>query len=380
MATSGAIASVLYDYTAQNENELSIRAGTFVTIVTAPEGKKWWKVQNTTKQAGFVPANYLNVSVTGTGGGGASEPAKAVAPALPESSPLSREPSRSRLSRESAGAAGGATASSPLSSQRGLVIYPYAAARPDELSVEPGMTVKVLEESDDGWMMCVGPGGAEGWLPKTYVDLTEAGEDAPSGEAVPERKAATARKIFVALYPFKSGRPNELTIATGERFVLLDRPDADWAHVKRLTDKAIGYVPANYIEEEADRYTAVGEDPESPASYDLTADTVGDFEAGRAPYFHGTLPRATAESMLASAPLGTFLVRESETMPGSYSVTVNAGQNAMHFKIMTNGAQYVIGERSFPTMDDLVAFYNDYPIFTSNGVRICLKFPAKKLA
>jgi len=257
------------------------------------------------------------------------------------------------------------------------VIYPYAAARSDELSVEPGMTVKVLEESDDGWMMCVGPGGAEGWLPKTYVDLTDAG-DVSTGASDTNAKAG-GRQTVVALYNFKSGRPNELTIAPGQRFFVLDRPDSEWVHVKRSTDKAIGYVPANYVEPEKDRYTDVGKDSDAPQSPKTAGANIGEFATGKAPYFHGTLPRAASESLLESKPLGTFLVRESETMPGSYSVTVNAGQsNVMHFKIMANQSRFVIGERSFPTMDELVYFYNDYPIFTSNGIRICLKFPAPR--
>lgn len=104
----------------------------------------------------------------------------------------------------------------------------------------------------------------------------------------------------------------------------------------------------------------------------------GDFAAGNAAYFHGKLPRAEAEVLLDRAAVGTFLVRESETVSGSYSVTVNSGNNVKHFKIFANGPQYTIGERKFPTMDDLVLFYRDYPIFTSNETKICLRYPARR--
>eukprot|EP00035_Acanthoeca_spectabilis_P022598 m.444662 g.444662 ORF g.444662 m.444662 type:complete len:390 (-) comp19127_c0_seq1:29-1198(-) len=388
MAAAGAVASVVFDYAAQNENELSIRTGTLVTVISAEAGKRWWKVQDANQNSGFVPANYLEVTATPPPPDDPSPfdlppPPTATfeddsAPPPPSLSPLSREPSHYRSNKPKARA------------KRGTVIYPYAAARDDELSVEPGMVVDVLESSDDGWVLCtLGAGSPEGWLPESYVDIGAAGPAEQSAVPAPAPRpglthtTAVDAEVVVALYAFDSGRPNELSIVAGQKFTVLDRPDAEWAHVQRCSDKAIGYVPSNYIESEGaneeEGYTDVGNYPESPpyASHQMSP-LPGDFASGRADYFHGMIARSSAEALLAREAVGTFLIRESETVPGSYSVTVNSGHNVKHFKILASGTQYTIGERSFPTMDDLVLFYRDYPIFTSNDTKICLRYPAAR--
>lgn len=349
------------------------------------------------------------------------------APPPPSLSPLSREPSHYRSNKPKARA------------KRGTVIYPYAAARDDELSVEPGMVVDVLESSDDGWVLCtLGAGSPEGWLPESYVEIGAAGPAEQSAVPAPAPRpglthtTAVDAEVVVALYAFDSGRPNELSIVAGQKFTVLDRPDAEWAHVQRCSDKVRRIASQQSCKVAADsaltllvtfdrllvmshqttlkakgltrrkdtrmsgtilslRLTHLIRYARSSA-VPLTVVTQlklcfrapqmsplpGDFASGRAEYFHGMIARSSAEALLAREAVGTFLIRESETVPGSYSVTVNSGHNVKHFKILASGTQYTIGERSFPTMDDLVLFYRDYPIFTSNDTKICLRYPAAR--
>jgi hypothetical protein len=106
----------------------------------------------------------------------------------------------------------------------------------------------------------------------------------------------------------------------------------------------------------------------------------GSFEEGTVLYFHGMLPRQAAEDLLSQLPLNAFLVRESETKRGSYTVSVRTPTSVKHFLVKkTNAAlKYAIGDRAFPSMDSLVLFYRDYPIFTDKPtrVKILLKHPA----
>jgi len=52
-----AVATVLYDYIAQTNNELSLTVGTELKVLQKdPSG--WWEVK-IGKETGWVPANYL---------------------------------------------------------------------------------------------------------------------------------------------------------------------------------------------------------------------------------------------------------------------------------------------------------------------------------
>ncbi|XP_043270705.1 uncharacterized protein Exn [Venturia canescens] len=51
-----------------------------------------------------------------------------------------------------------------------MVLYPYAAAQPDELSVQPGEVINVLRKMSDGWHLGEKLlGGEQGWFPGNYA-------------------------------------------------------------------------------------------------------------------------------------------------------------------------------------------------------------------
>ncbi|UJR08836.1 hypothetical protein I4U23_013090 [Adineta vaga] len=51
----------LYDFAAENSNELSFNAGDILTITSATDGQAWWYARNAAGQVGAIPANYIEV-------------------------------------------------------------------------------------------------------------------------------------------------------------------------------------------------------------------------------------------------------------------------------------------------------------------------------
>lgn len=57
---TGEYASVLYDFTADGEDEMSVKEGEQLLILER-DGDDWWKCQNANGHTGMVPASYLEV-------------------------------------------------------------------------------------------------------------------------------------------------------------------------------------------------------------------------------------------------------------------------------------------------------------------------------
>jgi len=62
---------------------------------------------------------------------------------------------------------------------------------------------------------------------------------------------------------------------------------------------------------------------------------------------------------------GDFLIRDSESSPSDFSVSLKASGKNKHFKVQLVDNVYCIGQRRFHTMDELVEHYKKAPIFTS---------------
>ncbi|XP_044535573.1 GRB2-related adapter protein [Gracilinanus agilis] len=82
-------------------------------------------------------------------------------------------------------------------------------------------------------------------------------------------------------------------------------------------------------------------------------------ENGTMEWFAGRISRQFAEEILLRRNhLGAFLIRESESSPGEFSVSVNYGNQVQHFKVLReNMGKYFLWEEKFNSLNELVDFY-----------------------
>ncbi|XP_076858000.1 cytoplasmic protein NCK2a [Brachyhypopomus gauderio] len=398
--TEEVIVIAKWDYTAQQDQELDIRKNERLWLLD--DSKTWWRVRNASNRTGYVPSNYVErknslkkaslvKNLKDTLGLGKTKRKPSVREASPTPSMEAEYPSNGSAGT---GGVGGAERIYDLNIPA-VVKFSYAAERDDELSLSKGDRVVVMEKCSDGWWRG-SHSGRVGWFPSNYVREevavygdVDAGFGEPPGGLRPlraEQVAAVANgrvgggpiHTVQTLYPFSSVTDEELNFEKGETMEVLEKPenDPEWWRC-RNTRGVVGLVPKNYVavlsDGPAGRGPASG--PGSPRPGHLEPSRSGRF-AGK-DWYYGGVTRHQAECALNERGMeGDFLIRDSESSPSDFSVSLKAVGKNKHFKVQLLDGVYCIGQRRFNSMEELVEHYKKAPIFTSEqGDRLYLVKP-----
>ncbi|KAM9222703.1 GRB2-related adapter protein isoform 1-T1 [Leptosomus discolor] len=132
----------------------------------------------------------------------------------------------------------------------------------------------------------------------------------------------------VALYSFQATEKDELPFQKGDTLKILNMED-DQNWYKAELHGCEGFVPKNYIKVKPH------------------------------PWYAGRISRHLAEErLLKRKHLGAFLIRDSESTPGEFSISVNYGQHVQHFKVLRQrNGKYFLWEEKFNSLNELVDFY-----------------------
>ncbi|KAF7246221.1 Tyrosine-protein kinase Yes [Varanus komodoensis] len=153
--------------------------------------------------------------------------------------------------------------------------------------------------------------------------------------------------IFVALYDYEARTTDDLSFKKGERFQIINNTqnlqEGDWWEARSIATGKSGYIPSNYV---------------------APADSIQAEE-----WYFGKMGRKDAERLLLNPgnQRGIFLVRESETTKGAYSLSIRdwdevRGDNVKHYKIrkLDNGGYYITTRAQFESLQKLVKHYTDH--------------------
>ncbi|KAI6173733.1 hypothetical protein M3Y98_01114100 [Aphelenchoides besseyi] len=405
---------VSYDYVAQdNQHELTIRKGERLKVLD--DSFNWWKVLNERGESGLVPSNFLRREsfidrAKGTFGIGKSRSRSSIPTELVDSSttiaadPTTRNPLNNTHSSLN-------TQKMPDIISYAIAKFTYEPQRDDELRLAKNDHLSVLDKSSDGWWKGE-LNGSTGWFPSNYVEETNSPPPSALPTAPPSAinqntngfgamnyggnidsgyplqnssftNGSTNREqvleVVVALYSFDAQNAEELSFRKGERLDIIDHPayDPDW-YKARNANGEIGLVPTNYIE-------IVERNPNGIRATTSVAQKSysGPQLSGpyaQQPWYFGALSREQSDFELNARGMeGDFLVRDSESNPGDYSISLKGNIRNKHFWIQVDvsSSSYKIGNRTFPTMQALIQHYTKAPIFSSEetGERLYLVRP-----
>ncbi|XP_059365521.1 tyrosine-protein kinase Fyn-like isoform X3 [Carassius carassius] len=167
----------------------------------------------------------------------------------------------------------------------------------------------------------------------------------PSSTLNPSRPAPITGggvTLFIALYDYDARTEDDLSFQKGEKFHIINNTEGDWWEARSLDTGKSGYIPSNYV---------------------APVDSIQAEE-----WYFGKMGRKDAERQLLAEnnPRGTFLIRESETTKGAYSLSIRdwddaKGDHVKHYKIrkLDNGGYYITTRTQFDTVPELVVHYTE---------------------
>uniref|UniRef100_A0A8B9FIC8 Tyrosine-protein kinase n=1 Tax=Amazona collaria TaxID=241587 RepID=A0A8B9FIC8_9PSIT len=146
---------------------------------------------------------------------------------------------------------------------------------------------------------------------------------------------------FVALFDYEARTEEDLSFHTGDKLKVLDASHEGWWYARLLLP-------------------------------------TGSVYPGRK-WFFGPIKRADAERQLSSPgnQAGAFLIRESESLKGEYSLSVFDGVSVKHYRIrkLDEGGFFLSRRKTFKTLNEFVDYYSK----NSDGLCVVLGKPCPKV-
>ncbi|XP_076803953.1 proto-oncogene tyrosine-protein kinase Src-like isoform X3 [Clavelina lepadiformis] len=163
----------------------------------------------------------------------------------------------------------------------------------------------------------------------------------PMNSGMPSRPSMSGQAVrYVALYDYDARTADDLSFKKGEQLFILNSTEGDWWEARSLATQRTGYIPSNYV---------------APANSVQCEE-----------WFFGKIGRKDSERLLMNQEnqRGTFLVRESETAQGTFSLSIldedqTKGLNVKHYRIrkLDSGGFYITARAQFDTLKQLVEHY-----------------------
>ncbi|NXB79467.1 ITSN2 protein, partial [Donacobius atricapilla] len=268
----------LYPFEARNHDEMSFNTGDVIQVDEKTVGEPGWLYGSFQGHFGWFPCNYVEKIPEGEK---ALSPKKALLPptvSLSTTSAASEPLSPGKSAEESdyqnipfsslnvntawqQKSAFTRTVSpgsvspvhgqgQPVENLKAQALCSWTAKKDNHLNFSKNDIITVLEQQENWWFGEVH--GGRGWFPKSYVKLlpgSETKKEEP--EAIyaavnkrPNAQSYPAGEEYVALYPYSSSEPGDLTFLEGEEILVTQKEGEWWTG---SIDNRTGIFPSNYV-------------------------------------------------------------------------------------------------------------------------------------
>lgn len=96
-------------------------------------------------------------------------------------------------------------------------------------------------------------------------------------------------------------------------------------------------------------------------------------------WYQEDMSRRASESTLMPKPIGSFIIRGSQSSPGNFSISVRHEADVQHFKVLqdTRG-QYYLWTEKFSSLNELVDYYTLNSISKQSSIRLLSEQPDRR--
>nr|XP_045367829.1 intersectin-2 isoform X3 [Camelus bactrianus] len=267
----------LYHFEARSHDEMSFNSGDIIQVDEKTVGEPGWLYGSFQGNFGWFPCNYVEKM---TSSEKSVSPKKALLP--PTVSLSATSTSESLSSNQPASVTDYQNVSfsnltvntswqkksaftrtvspvsvSPIHGQGQVVenlkaqaLCSWTAKKDNHLNFSKHDVITVLEQQENWWFGEVH--GGRGWFPKSYVKIipgSEVKREEPEAlyaaiNKKPTSAACTVGEEYIALYPYSSVEPGDLTFTEGEE-ILVTQKDGEW-WTGSIGDRT-GIFPSNYV-------------------------------------------------------------------------------------------------------------------------------------
>ncbi|CAF2353878.1 unnamed protein product [Rotaria sp. Silwood2] len=360
----GEIVVAKFNYNSQGSHELTIAKNE--RLILLDDTCLWWKVKRVdSEDTGYIPSNF----------------------ARREKRSLLDKIISKRLGKKPI-IANGHHNERIISSA--LVKFRYDAESEDEISLNKGVWVNILQKKADGWWL-VQYEKQLGWFPSNYlVEKTSESlnsltvlnqinnqQNSPlslSSNGLSSSSSANSNLIENHNHQQirHNSHPLHITNSNDEyEFVI---KSSKFAHSDGKLDTCNNNHNNLIDEQKINSCSALIQHNDSSTS--TIMNQLKTLTLNNSPYineiwYYGLLSRDEAEKYLKlyGHEKGDYLIRDSERRIGNYSLSIRDDIDTIrHFRIelSDDGSQYLIGKRSFNSLNDLIEHYKTHPVFDAD--------------
>lgn len=253
-----------------------------------------------------------------------------------------------------------------------VALYSFQSQNNEELSFTKDERLDIIERpvNDPDWWRACNQLGETGLVPKNYVQI------------VPNMKSI---RSWSAKSPLKR-KPSNITndnLPTTDNGSLNDGPLSMQTNLFGQNNSSSSMLSAqhsNILNDNGNSGARLGFTTSDSVNQDgslsqLAHDLEIKLKLNDKIWYHGVMSRQQCDKLLnAYAEDGDFLIRNSETSAGDFSVSLKAPVRNKHFRVHYVDDSFCIGQRKFDSLDELVEHYKRTPIYTSaTGEKMFLK-------